>query len=161
VRAESRVNQWISVGANVAVLLGLIFVGLEVRNSRAAAEAQAADGIADGFLQLNLLYITDSTVAKVWQRGSLEPNSLSDMEALQFSMHMRALFNQYTRVHRLYRAGLIREEDWELYGREAATLMATPGGLVYFAGNDLPADFERDVLKYEGMAPVVDLRLGR
>ena len=91
VRTESGINRWISVGANVAVLLGLIFVGLEVRNSRAAAEAQAADGIADGFLQLNLISITDSTAAKVWDRGLLEPDSLSDMEAFQFSMHINVI----------------------------------------------------------------------
>lgn len=160
-KSESRLNQWITIGANVAVLIGLIFVGLEVRNSRAAAEAQAADGIADGFLQLNLISITDSTAAQVWNRGLFEPDSLSDTEAFQFSMHMRALFNQFTRVHRMYRAGLITEADWELYGREAATLLATPGGLIYFGGNDLPSDFERDVRRYEGMAPNIDLRLGR
>lgn len=160
-RSDSRINSWISLGANVAVLLGLIFVGLEVRNSRAAAEAQAADGIADGFLQLNLISIGDSAAARIWDTGLREPASLTDVEAFQFSMHMRALFNQFTRVHRLYRAGLIDEADWELYGREAATLMASPGGVIYFAGNDLPADFKRDVFRYEGMSSNIDLRLGR
>jgi hypothetical protein len=143
------------------VLLGLLFVGLEVRNSRAAAEAQAADGIADGFLQLNLISITDSTAAIVWNQGLATPEVLSDSQALQFSMHMRALFNQYTRVHRLYRAGLISEADWALYAREAATLMATPGGVLYFGGNELPADLIEDLEPFKGAPPNIDLRLGR
>jgi hypothetical protein len=159
--SESSLSRSLTVGANMAVLLGLIFVGVEVRNSRAAAEAQAADGIADGFLQLTLTQMTDSTVAKVWTTGLREPDSLNDTEAIQFSMHMRALFNQFHRVHRLYRTGLITEADWERYARQAAGMMATPGGLLYFAGNESPPDFEQDVRRYEGEAPNFDLHLGR
>lgn len=158
---EPLITRWIAIGANLAVLLGLVFVGLEVRNSRAAAEAAAADGIADGFLQLNLISITDSAAARIWDQGLREPSTLSDTEAIQFAMHMRALYNQYTRVHRLYGAGLLDEADWSLYAREAAWIMLRPGAALYFEGNELPPDFIEDLEPYRGMPPNIDMRLGR
>jgi hypothetical protein len=61
-----RLLKFLGIGANVAVLAGLIFVGFQVPDGRAAAEAQVVDGVTDGFLQLNLAVIADPEVACVW-----------------------------------------------------------------------------------------------
>ena len=110
--SETRMSRWLAVGANLAVLLGLVFVGIEVRNSRASAEAQSADGYADGFLQINLTIVGDSAVARMWDQGHRDPEELTDVEAVRVSQLMRALFNQYQRVHRLYRSDLLTDEEW-------------------------------------------------
>ena len=153
--------RFVSLGANIAVVVGLIFVGLEVGNGRAAAEAQAADGIADGFLQINLITISDSTMARIATVGRVTPDSLSDIDAIRYSMYLRAVFNQYHRVHRLYQSGLIPEEDWGLYAREVAALLDAPGGRLYVEGNEFSEQFLADVEPYAGGAPNIDLRLGR
>jgi hypothetical protein len=159
--SNDRVGRWLTIGANLAVLMGLVFVGMELRESRTASAIQAADAIADGFLQLNIISVTDSTAARVWVVGLQEPERLSDVEAIQFSMHLRALFNQFQRVHRLYRTQLIPEADWALFATEAAWLMSTPGGRSHFAGNALGEDFKSDVERYAGADRNLDLRLGR
>ncbi len=43
---SDRVNRWLMFASNVGVLIGLIFVGVEVRNSGNAVTAQAATAIA-------------------------------------------------------------------------------------------------------------------
>ena len=156
-----RVARWVTIAANFGVLIGLIFVGMELRESRTASSIQAADAIADGFLQLNLITVQDSTAARVWVVGLEEPNVLSDVEAIQFSMHLRALFNQFQRVHRLYQSGLVPETDWALFATEAAWLMSTPGGQMHFAGNEVGTAFSTDVERYSGAERNLDLRLGR
>ena len=43
---KDRLSRWLSIGANFAVLLGLIFVALEVRETRNASIVEAAGGVA-------------------------------------------------------------------------------------------------------------------
>lgn len=155
------VHRWLSLGANIAVLAGLVFVGFEVRNGRAAAEAQVADGLADGFLQLNLATINDSSVARIWDLGLFAPDELTDAEAVRFSMYMRGVFNQYQRVFRLYTTGLLDETTWSFTAGEAAWMMETPGGAAHFAVNELPDDFVRAVELHQETPHAADMRLGR
>ena len=103
-----RTNQWLTLIANVGVLVGVIFLAVELRHSSNAISAQTQDSIADGFIQLNLATISDPTVGENWVIGLYEPERLTNTEKIRFSMHMRALFNQFRRVHGLYRADLHR-----------------------------------------------------
>ena len=156
------VGRWLNIGAYLTVLIGLVLVAIELRHiHHKASAAQAADAIADGFLQLNIVIMTDPAVARNWTVGLHEPAELSDLQAIQFSMHMRGLFNQFQRVHRLYRNDFLSEEDWALFAREAAWLMSTEGGRLHFEGNELPSDFKEDIAPYFGQEPNIDLRLGR
>ena len=66
--------------------------------------------LKDGFIALNITSITDPAVARIWVVGLVEPESLSDVEAIQFSMLVRGVFNQFARVHRHYRTGLLRSQ---------------------------------------------------
>ena len=156
-----KLNSWLGVLANIGVLVGIIFLAIEVRHSSNAVNAQMADSVADGFIALNITSITDPAVARIWVVGLVEPESLSDVEAIQFSMLVRGVFNQFARVHRHYRTGLLPESDWALYAREAAGLMSTPGGKLHFEGNEMSPDFLADIGPYRGQAPNADFRLGR
>lgn len=158
---QGRVTAWVGIAANIAVLLGLIFVGLEVRNSRASARAQAADGVAEGFVELNLAIITDTMVARVWEQGTRAPETLTAGEQFQFFMHIRALFNQYIRIHRLYEAGLLSEADWSFYAPEISAQMSTPGGRMFFDENSLPRQFLEDVQAFATAEREFQIRPGR
>ena len=156
-----KLNSWLGVFANIGVLVGIIFLAMEVRHSSIAVNAQMADSVADGFIALNITSITDPAVARIYVVGLYEPESLSDVEAIQFSMLVRGLFNQFARVHRHYRAGLLSESDWALYAREAAGLMSTPGGKLHFAGNEMGQDFLADIERYRDQTLNAEFRLGR
>jgi hypothetical protein len=119
------------------------------------------DSIADGFIALNMATINDPQVGVTWVIGLNEPDRLSDAEAIRFSMLMRALFNQFIRVHGLYRTGLLEESDWALYAREAATIMSSPGGKLHWAGNEMNPDVRADIERYSGQEQNVDFVLGR
>jgi hypothetical protein len=49
-----KMHDWLQIIGAAAIVASLIFVGLELRTSRAAAQAQIADGIAEGFIALRL-----------------------------------------------------------------------------------------------------------
>ena len=157
----SKVNQWLTLLANIGVLAGIVFLAIEIRQSGDAVTAQMQDSIADGFIALNMATINDPQVGVTWVIGLNEPDRLSDAEAIRFSMLMRALFNQFIRVHGLYRTGLLEESDWALYAREAATIMSSPGGKLHWAGNEMNSDVRADIERYSGQEQNVDYVLGR
>ena len=157
----SKVNQWLTLLANIGVLAGIVFLAIEIRQSGDAVTAQMQDSIADGFIALNMATINDPQVGVTWVIGLNESDRLSDAEAIRFSMLMRALFNQFIRVHGLYRTGLLEESDWALYAREAATLMSSPGGKLHWAGNEMNPDVRADIERYSGQEQNVDFVLGR
>ncbi len=156
-----KVNQRLALLANIGVLLGIVFLAIEIRQSGDAVTAQIQDSIADGFIALNMAIINDPQVGTNWVIGLNEPDRLSDTEAIRFSMHMRALFNQFIRVHGLYRTGLLEESEWALYAREAATIMSSPGGKLHWAGNEMSPEFRADIERYLGQGPNIDFGLGR
>ena len=156
-----KVNQRLTLLANIGVLLGIVFIAVEMRNSSNAVAAQTRDSIADGFISLNMVVINDPQVGANWITGLLKPDRLSDTEAIQFSMYMRALFNQFMRVNALYRNGLLEEAEWALYAREAANILASPGGKLHWAGNEMNPEFRADIERYLGQALNIDLGLDR
>jgi hypothetical protein len=158
---SERVSRFLGIGANLAVLAGLIFVGLQVRDGRAAAEAQVADGIADGFLQLNLAGISDSEVACLWIVGLEHPERLTAVQSARFSLYLRGVFNQYQRVHRQFTTGLASEDAWSEIAREAAWLRSTPGGQAHFANNPLEPALLAAISEYEGQMEVKGMSLGK
>ncbi len=157
----NKVNHWLTLLANIGVLAGIVFLAIEIRQSGDAVTAQMQDSIADGFIALNMATINDPQVGVTWVIGLNEPERLSDAEAIRFSMLMRALFNQFIRVHGLYRTGLLEESDWALYAREAATIMSSPGGKLHWAGNEMNPDVRADIERYSGQEQNVDFVLGR
>ena len=157
----NKVNHWLTLLANIGVLAGIVFLAIEIRQSGDAVTAQMQDSIADGFIALNMATINDPQVGVTWVIGLNEPDRLSDAEAIRFSMLMRALFNQFIRVHGLYRTGLLEESDWALYAREAATIMSSPGGKLHWAGNEMNPNVRADIERYSGQEQNVDFVLGR
>ncbi len=157
----NKVNHWLTLLANIGVLAGIVFLAIEIRQSGDAVTAQMQDSIADGFIALNMATINDPQVGVTWVIGLNEPDRLSYAEAIRFSMLMRALFNQFIRVHGLYRTGLLEESDWALYAREAATIMSSPGGKLHWAGNEMNPNVRADIERYSGQEQNVDFVLGR
>jgi len=154
-------GQTIGILANIGVIVGIVFLALEVRGSRIATLAQTQDSIADGFITLNMATIVDPAVGVTFQTGLNDPDTLSDAEAIRFSMQMRALFNQFRRVYQLYDAGLIDEPSWALYATEAYTIMSSAGGQLHFAGNEIEPAFRAELERYPDRAKNIDFQLGR
>lgn len=158
---SDRLLKWLSIGANIAILIGLIFVIMELRQNNDSLKLQSQDAIADGFVQLNLASISDSTVARLWVLGLHAPDRLNEVHAIQFSFYMRGVFNQFFRIHNLYKTGTLSKEEWSSYAGEAAYLMSTQGGKIYFQDNWVPDDFRREMETFKGNKPNINFRLSR
>ena len=156
---SAKLHDWLQIVGAAAIVASLVFVGLELRTSRAAARSQIADGIAEGFIELNVAVMTDATLACIWSVGLAAPERLSDNQAGRFSVFMRGVFNQYRRVHSLYETGLVSEDTWADTASSATWLMSTPGGQLFFTSNHLPEGFAMALEAFDGVPQ--DFMLGR
>lgn len=157
---NERLNNWFGIAANVAVLVGLVIVAFEIRVSNNAAIAQVADGVTQGFNEINLVVAADPALARIWLLGFEDPDQLTDLEAAQWSMLFRSLNNQFKRVFTLYQTGLLPQEDWDLYAKEAKSLHNSAPGKIFVNTNPIYPDLVEELAKYPLEFETSD-RLGR
>jgi len=158
-----KLNSWLGVLASIGVLIGIVFLAIEIRHASNAAQAQMLDSVADGFNTVNMAVISDPQVARVWIVGLYEPKNLSDAEAVQFAMILRALGNQFQRLMQLNDLGLITDYEWDLNAEQLAGLLSTPGGKLFVESNkkEFPRPLMGEIQPYLDQEPKFDFILGR
>jgi hypothetical protein len=67
-----------------AVILGLVFVGFELRQNTAAIQAETMQGLSDASQEYLLLIGADANLTEIVRKGNRSPDQLSETEALQF-----------------------------------------------------------------------------
>lgn len=155
-------GQTIAIFANIGVIVGLIFLALEVRHSRTATELQTIADVTGGWITLNNLIASDTETTRVWITGLYRPEALSTVEAAQFSMHLRMFANQVSRVGQHYERGLVAEEDYQLAVAQFTSLIETPGGRKWRrAEPGFDEAWKETMAPYFGQEPAHNLLLGR
>jgi len=100
-----------------AILMGLIFVGLELRQNTAAMQAATIQGLADSSQEHLLLLASDPELLEIQQKAVTDPDQLSETEARQnFLLERARWFRSYVAFQQ-FRRGTLGEEDWEPYER--------------------------------------------
>ena len=158
-----RINTWLGLGANIGVIVSLLFLAFEINQSTRATEAAASDSVVDGFNTLNMSVIADPQVARLFIVGMHSPDALSDVEAVQFAMWMRSFVNHHMRLQRLARLGLFDEAERLPDVQQLAGMLSTPGGKVYLETNKdvFPPDLFGEIQPYLGKPLNSDFKLGR
>ncbi|GJL92950.1 hypothetical protein [Hyphococcus sp.] len=100
-----RVNRWLTLGANIGVVLGLIILIIEVRQNatltRAAMEAEKNDRLA--VIELTL---SSPAAAVVWTKSVRAPEELSDAEIRMVESHLVAVMLQWDNMFQMEAVGL-------------------------------------------------------
>ena len=158
-----RINTWLTLTANIGIIVSLLFLAFEINQSRTATEAAASDSVVDGFNTLNMSVISDPQVARAFIVGLYEPESLSDIEAVQFAMWMRSFVNSHMRLHRLAKQGLYLEAERLPDVQQLAGMLSTPGGRLFLESNRdvFPQYLLAEIQPFLGQPLNSDFKLGR
>jgi hypothetical protein len=158
-----KLNSWLGVLASIGVLVGIVFLAMEVRHASNATQTQMLDSVADGYNALNLAVISDPQVARVWIVGLHEPNDLSDVEAVQFAMLLRSQVNQVQRLMTLNQLELYPDSEWSLVIEQLAGMLSTLGGRLFVESNKraFPQNLMDEMQPYLDQEPKFDFILGR
>ena len=160
---SEKINSWFGIITNVGVLVGLVFLGIEIRHASDMGQAQMADAGVAGHNALNLAIVSDPQVARMFIVGLYEPEKLSDTEAVQFASYLRAAVNQHLRLRRMHQLGFDSAENQVHERRQIAQILSTPGGKLFLHSNRevFPPYLLDELQPYLGQELKDDYILGR
>jgi hypothetical protein len=81
---RDRLDRWLTLLANLGVLGGLVFVGLEVRQNTSQLRADASYSITASVNELNAAIYSDPRLAELVFRGEADLSALTPIERTQF-----------------------------------------------------------------------------
>ena len=109
---SDRLVRWLTIGANLGVLIGLLLLVAEMKQSRDMMRAQIRHELAMGIVDLLQTPASNSQLADVLFRG-VSGEALTPSESFQFEMRTNALFRYWEDVHYQYRVGLYDDAEFQ------------------------------------------------
>jgi hypothetical protein len=77
----------INIFTNIAIVLGLVFVGLEFRANTRSDEAERIDSFMSGWNDVYISLIQSDKSSEIYYRGFADPESLTDEETSIFMVY--------------------------------------------------------------------------
>jgi hypothetical protein len=117
------------IGGGIAILVSLVYVGYQIRQSNRIASATALQTVLDGFTERVVNpYIADAEMVEIAHRGNMSWESLSAVEKTQFAnMQIRDVLHVQN-VMQLHDKGLLDSVDFDAWKAYGAASLVTPGG---------------------------------
>lgn len=119
----------------VAVFLTLIYLALQMRHSAKAVAAQTYESIMSGYNEINIARAANPKLASLFVVGLQTPEELSKDEVHQFDALLTCYAVNYTKIHRLYKNGVIEKSELRMYASEASVIFGYPGGCAFLDRN--------------------------
>jgi hypothetical protein len=117
------------IGGGIAILVSLIYVGYQIRQSNRIASAAALQSVLDGYTEriMNPI-IADGDFADIMNRGIASWESLSTIEKTRFTIMQARDVLHVQNVMQLHDKGLLDSVDFEAWKAYGAASLVTPGG---------------------------------
>jgi hypothetical protein len=110
-----KLKRLIELASAVAVLIGLIFVGLELRQNTTAVEAASMQNQTDASTGFLLLIASDVELARIWLEASQDRSQLSEIDSTRYFLLSRARWLRMQNAFLQWRRGMLSDDDWSFY----------------------------------------------
>jgi len=129
------IHRWLTLGANVGVLGGLLLLVAELSQNAAMMRAQTRNEISAGIVELFTRMAENPQLAGLRRRADAGEELTPD-EAYQYAIVTRALFRYWENVHYQFRQGLYDEVEFSSQ-RDAwrSYAMVSPALAAFWCGN--------------------------
>lgn len=107
---SDRLNRWLTLGANLCVVLGLVILIVEVRQNAELTRAAMETGKNDALTQIELS-LANPEVSAAWVKSIREPESLSDVEIRVVEAHLVAVMLQWDHMFNMEKIGLVSRAE--------------------------------------------------
>ncbi len=125
---SDKVNRWLTLGANLGVVLGLAFLIVEIRQNTTALTAQAYQARSDALVELSRMIAESEVLATIEANLTIRPETCSEFErhcevvndeyfaslgTAERQQYKRLLMAQLFRIQNLvfqYEQGLLSDE---------------------------------------------------
>ena len=110
-----------------AVVLSLLFVAFQIRQSNRIAIAATEIEVSNNFASLNELMMEDREFVKLFIRGREEDMEFSDVERTVYASFVRRLTNIWRGIETAYQNGMLPESTYGLLLDDARAVISDSG----------------------------------
>lgn len=107
----SKLSNWLQVSANIGIVLGLVLVGIQLKQNADLARLQLLYDESWRVVQLELEVVGERG-AEVWAKSIEEPEHLTLDEVRIMEALLWAFIENLRGTYRLSKLGLLEDEDW-------------------------------------------------
>ncbi|MEO1250919.1 MAG: hypothetical protein AAFW81_01075 [Pseudomonadota bacterium] len=118
-RRFEHINSWLTLGANVGVVLGLIILIIEVRQNASLTRVALETGKNDQLAHIELS-IASPAVAAAWAKSIRAPETMSDADVRMVESHLVAVMLQWDNLFQMEASGLASRTRTESHIRNSA-----------------------------------------
>jgi hypothetical protein len=121
--------RWTAIITNIAIVMGLVFVGLEFRNNSRSIEAERIDSFTQGVAQIQSMWLGSDKLSEIIYQSYADPETLtgSNLDRLQ---HMMFLYHSnFKRMYLAHQAGLISDDMYALEKSAIGFVFSSEAGL--------------------------------
>ena len=123
-----RLNRWLTLGANVAVLVGLVALVLEIRTNTAAIQAASVQEITSGTREALLTIASDRELSRIVRIGTSDRSALDEDEAYRFLLFSRQRWLFFQGIWTQRRLGVLDDQVWGAYERAICNVLRDGAG---------------------------------
>jgi hypothetical protein len=109
-----KLNQWLTLGANLAVVAGIVFLAVELHQNTEAIQAQTRDSITEKQMEFSGWIGTSAEVGGLYRRGfdggyaDLDPD-----ERVTFQFLLHGIIREWENSHYQYERGLFTSDEFQ------------------------------------------------
>ena len=112
--SPERVERWLALVANFAVLLGILFLALELRQANSIAIATNEISIRGEFRSANELILNNEDVAQLLVKAKNSDADFSPVETERLYAYFYASLNTWMSIEIAYANGMVTTETFEM-----------------------------------------------
>ncbi len=117
----------------LAIVLSLIFVGIEVRQTRESQVQTGTQAIISEYNASIRGIATNPDLACIYARGVQDYLALSALERLRLSAFLVSVLNAEQQIFGLFRQGAVDPEAWRGFDAQMGELLRLPGVQQWYA----------------------------
>ena len=105
-----KINEWLTLSANVAVLIGIVFLVFELRSNTESNRIALSTQFSSNWVAINGDVATNPDLASVVQKA-ISGESLDEVELVQLDFFIQQRAAQAAMMRRLYQEGFATRDD--------------------------------------------------
>lgn len=128
----AKLNEWMQVIGIFAVVLSLIFVGLQMRQTQDIARATLYQMRSDSSREVGIMVIESQETRALYLRAmeeGMQGFTPGDMQLMFFTCE--TVLGHFENSHHLYTLDFLSEEQWDADRRQIAMIMRNFCGLLW------------------------------
>ena len=133
---KRNLKDFVEVGGGIAILVGIFFVGLELRQNTAAVQAATNQDLIHASSDFLVDIGSDPETLRVYATGRLDPSALTPIERNQYFMLQQAFWLRMQNAFMQWQRGTLIDEDWVVYQSVICGSATTPGPEAHWRGQN-------------------------